>query len=310
MTLPEKLKYCEFLAQADMLPANYSRKPANVLVALELGQVLGLAPITTLLEVYVVNNRPSMSARLMATLARKAGHRVETISDESSATTTVTRRDTQQQYQVVFAQKDAQKAGLLTKDGPWKSYPQRMYEARSIAACVRLACPEVLMGVSYTPEELGDDKAEFVAEIISESSSRPAEEPGTAKSYGNIKVSEAQPAPERKPRASKKAADEQQAPPAAPPAEEQPEQPKSEAQAEFEASLPENDPKPASVQQINDAWEAWKKVEGFDPETGEHIPGRDKQRLEEITGITSLRSLTVGQVEQMKNHLAAMAASF
>ena len=310
LTLPEKLKYCEFLAQADMLPANYSRKPANVLVALELGEVLGLAPITTLLEVYVVNNRPSMSARLMATLARKAGHKVETVSDKTSATTTVTRRDTQQQYILTFAQEDAQKAGLLTKDGPWKTYPQRMYEARSISACVRLACPEVLMGVAYTPEELGDDKAEFVAEVISDSRTRTAEEPGTAKAYGNIKVSEAQPS-ERKPRQPRKAAEQQQdqqTQPAEEPAAE--EQPKSQAHADFDVSLPENNQTPANVQQINDAWEAFKKVEGFDPETGEKIEGREKQRLEELFGITSLRSLTVGQVEQIKNHLAAMAASF
>lgn len=312
LSLQDKLRYCEWLSKADMLPANYAGKPGNVLVAMELGETLGLAPVVTILELYVVNNRPSISAKLMAALTRRAGHSLRTVSDDKQATCTITRRDTQEQTVLTFTMADAEKAGLASKD-MWKKYPKRMLENRAISACVRLACPEVTMAVSQTPDELGDDgrvetvTAEFVPERVVE---RPAEEPGTAKSYGNIKVSEAQPAPERKARANKKAAEEQQAPPAAPPAEEQAEQPKSDAHAAFDASLPENDPKPASVQQINDAWEAWKKAEGFDPETGEHIPGRDKQRLEEVTGITSLRSLTVGQVERMNNHLAAMAASF
>lgn len=311
LNIQQKLDYCNFLAQADMLPEAYRRKPANVLVALEFGEVFKLPAITTLMEVYVVNGRPSMSARLMKTLCMRAGHDIRTISDTSKATTTVTRHDDQQVYSVTFTMADAQRANLDKKD-IWKAYPQRMMEARSISACVRLACPEVLLGLAHTPEELGDDgKAEFVGEIISESSSRPAEEPGTAKAYGNIKVSEAQPAPERKPRQTKKAAEQQEQEQQAPPAEEpSSEQPKSQAQADFEASLPENDPKPANVQQINDAWEAFKKVEGFHPETGELVPGRDKQRLEELFGITSLRSLTVGQVERINSHLAAMAATF
>jgi hypothetical protein len=311
LSLQDKLRYCEWLSKADMLPANYAGKPGNVLVAMELGETLGLAPVVTILELYLVNNRPSISAKLMAALTRRAGHQIRTVGDEKQATCTITRRDTQEQTVLTFTLADAEKAGLAGKD-MWKKYPKRMLENRAISACVRLACPEVTMAVAQTPDELGDDgrveqvTAEFIPERVTE---RPAEEPGTAKSYGNIKVSEAQPAPERKPRQTKKAAEQQEQ--QAPPAEEPPtEQPKSQAQTDFEASLPENDPKPANVQQINDAWEAFKKVEGFDPETGEQVPGRDKQRLEELFGITSLRSLTVGQVEQIKTHLAAMAATF
>lgn len=318
LTLPEKLRYCDYLAQADMLPANYAKKPANVLVALELGEVLGLAPITTLLEVYVVNNRPSMSARLMATLARKAGHRVETVSDREGATTTVTRRDTQQQYQVTFSKEDATKANLLSKDGPWKTYPQRMYEARSIAACVRLACPEVLMGVVYTPEELGDPKAEFIGETVSESSTRPAEEPGTAKAYTQVKVSEPEPVqerPARTRRASKPAEEQAPTEPQAPPAE-APSAPAEQSQqvetveATFEDSLPENDTRIAPVPMANEAWEMFKKLEGHDPKTGEILQERAKARLKELFGIESLRHLTIGQAEKMKAHVANESASF
>lgn len=314
--LPQKIEYCRFLADADMLPDNYRKKPANVLVALELGEVLGLPPITTLMEVYVVNNRPSMSARMMAALARKAGHRVETVSDENGATTTVTRRDTQQEYRVSFSQKDAQRANLLNKDGPWKAYPQRMYESRSIAACVRLACPEVLLGVSYTPEELGDEKAEFVAEIVSESTERPAEEPGTSKAYTQIKVSEAEPVQERKPRARRqpeKPAEEQapaNPPSAAAPAQDAPSETAKTVESTFEDSLPENDTRIAPVTLANEAWEMFKKIEGHDPDTGEIIQDRAKQRLKELFGVVTLKDLTIGQAEKIKAYVANRTAGF
>lgn len=310
-SLDEKLHYCQFLAQAEMLPPNYAKKPSNVLVAIELGEVLGLPAITTLMEVYVVNNRPSMSARLMATLARKAGYKVETTSSKTGATTTITRRDTQQQYQVTFAQEDAQKANLLTKDGPWKTYPQRMYEARSISACVRLACPEVLMGLAYTPEELGDDKAEFVGEIVSDSTVRPAEEPGTTKAYTQVKVSEPEPVTERPARTRKANKPAEEAPPVNPPASAPAAQeaPSQTTDPTFEQSLPENDNRIASANVVSEVWELFKTVESHDPDTGEVVQGRAKARLKELFGLESLH-MTLGHVEKIKAHVAAQKVPF
>lgn len=313
LTLQQKLQYCEYLAQADMLPADYARKPANLLIALELGEVLGLPPITTILEVYVVNKRPSLSARLMATLARRSGHRLETRSDENGATTTITRKDTQQQYIVSFTRKDAEKAGLANKEGPWRQYPQRMYEARSISACVRLACPEVLSGLVYTPEELGDDKAEFVAEIVGESTTRPAEEPGTTKAYTQVKVSEPEPVADRPVRTRKTNKPAEDQAPANPPAA-GPETQDAPAQAQttekrFEDTLPEADTRIATANLVNEVWEDFKKLEGHDPETGEVVQGRAKARLKELFGLDSLH-MTVGQAEQIKGHVASQKAAF
>ncbi|MEI5099027.1 recombinase RecT [Streptomyces sp. PmtG] len=38
---------------------------------------------------------------------------------------------------------------------PWERFPRAMLRARAIAEAVRIACPEVLHGAIYTPEELG-----------------------------------------------------------------------------------------------------------------------------------------------------------
>jgi hypothetical protein len=55
---------------------------------------------------------------------------------------------------VTFTMQDAKTAGLAGK-GNWNKYPAAMLLARATSAAVRAACPEVLMGISYTPEELG-----------------------------------------------------------------------------------------------------------------------------------------------------------
>ncbi len=45
--------------------------------------------------------------------------------------------------------------GRMKKQDSWWNYPQSMLLARATSDCVRAICPEVLMGVSYTAEELG-----------------------------------------------------------------------------------------------------------------------------------------------------------
>lgn len=45
--------------------------------------------------------------------------------------------------------------GRAKRKDNWHTYPGPMLLARATSAAVRAVCPEVLMGVSYTPEELG-----------------------------------------------------------------------------------------------------------------------------------------------------------
>lgn len=157
MTLPEKMRYCEVLSAANMLPESYSGNPGNVLVALELGSALGLQPVVAMMELYVVKGRPCMSAKLMNALIRKAGHRIAISSDANRATVTIFRRDDPENpVTTSFTTDQAQKAGLMGKD-TWKYYTTTMLINRALSACARLAVPELLLGIGHTPDELGDD---------------------------------------------------------------------------------------------------------------------------------------------------------
>lgn len=157
MSIGEKQQYAELLAQASLLPKQYQRNPANVLLAMELGQSLSIPPIQAINEVHVIEGKPSASANLIGGLVRRAGHvlRIRVDRDAMQATAQIIRHDDPDYtFEVTWTMDDAKRAGSTNKDN-WKKYPIAMLKARAITEVAREACPEALMGIAYTPDELG-----------------------------------------------------------------------------------------------------------------------------------------------------------
>lgn len=153
--LPDKIQHAKALADSGMIPRVYQGAPANVLVAIELGEALGIKPIVAINEINVINGTPSPSASLMVSLARAAGHKVRVRNDESGAGVCEIIRadDPEYTHRSVWDEKKARAAGLWGK-GHWGKDPATMLRWRAASECVRLACSEVLGGLKYTPEEV------------------------------------------------------------------------------------------------------------------------------------------------------------
>jgi hypothetical protein len=157
--LGERMQYAQALAAADLLPASYRRKPANVLLAMEYGHALGLDTITAMQSVHVIDGKPTASAQLIGALVRRAGHRLRVTGDDKKAVAEIVRSD---DPEFVFRSEwtlDRAGAAGLANRGVWKQYPAAMLKARAITEVARDACPEALAGVAYTPEELGVEGA-------------------------------------------------------------------------------------------------------------------------------------------------------
>lgn len=155
--LSDRMKYAQALASADLLPAAYRKKPANVLLAMEYGHALGLDTVTAMQSVHVIDGKPTASAQLIGALVRRSGHRLRVTGDDKHAVAEIVRHDDPEfvfraEWTIARAQ-----AANLTGRGPWKQYPAAMLKARAITEVARDACPEALAGVAYTPEELGAD---------------------------------------------------------------------------------------------------------------------------------------------------------
>jgi len=160
-TLAAKIEYAKFLAAADLLPKAYQAKPANLLYAIEYGAMLGLPPIAAIVGIHVIDGKPTMSAGLMAAKVRQAGHRIRIQStgtgDDAKARCTITRSDDPDfEYSATWTMERAKTAGLLGKTN-WRQHPVQMLKNRATSECCRDACQEVLLGIHYTPDELGGD---------------------------------------------------------------------------------------------------------------------------------------------------------
>lgn len=156
-TLSEKLIYAKQLAESGLLPKAFRGQPANVLYAVEYGDMLGLSPMAAITGIHVIEGKPSASAALMSALVRRAGHRLRiTGNDEKSIVEIVRSDDPDFVFRSEWTMLRAKQAGLAGKQ-VWKNYPAAMLKARAVSECARDACEEVLCGLHYTPEELGVD---------------------------------------------------------------------------------------------------------------------------------------------------------
>lgn len=157
--LPAQIEMAKALAVGDLLPQAYRNKPANVLIAMGLGQAMGLTPAESLYRIDVIQGKPVASAELIASMVRKAGHRLRVQTDDAGKrvkATIVRADDPDYEHTVVRDQAWAQQMGLASKDN-YKKQPLTMLQWRAITAVARLACPDALYGVAYDPSELETD---------------------------------------------------------------------------------------------------------------------------------------------------------
>jgi len=153
--LSERMEFARALSTASLLPRAYQQNPGNVLLAMELGDALGIRPIQAINAVHVIEGKPSASADLIASLVRKAGHKLRISGDDTTATAQIIRADDPEfTYEATWTMDRAKAAGLTGK-GVWKAYPAAMLKARAITEVARMGASDALYGVVYTPEELG-----------------------------------------------------------------------------------------------------------------------------------------------------------
>jgi hypothetical protein len=148
------MTYAKALAASDLLPPAYRGKPANVLVALALGDALGLPPTAALYGINVIQGKPTLSAESMRAVVLAHGHRFDVAAFEPGiATVKCARRERPEDVSSFsFTLEDARQAGLV--GGNYDKYPKAMLLARATSQACRAVFPDVLAGVSYTPDEL------------------------------------------------------------------------------------------------------------------------------------------------------------
>lgn len=156
----ELLHFSKMAAASDLMPKDYRGKPENIMIAVQMGSELGLAPMQALQNIAVINGRPSIWGDAMLALVRGSGlcaNIKETFegSEDGFRAVCVAKRKDGDEVRAEFSIDDAKRAGLWSKQGPWQQYPRRMLQMRARGFALRDAFPDVLRGL-ISHEEAAD----------------------------------------------------------------------------------------------------------------------------------------------------------
>lgn len=141
---------------------------ANATGAMMLGGALGLDPLTSLQNLYVVHGRPGMYTRLKVALVQAAGHEVWTEHlDDDRAVVCGRRAGTDQVVRVEITM-DMAKTAEWTTNAAYRKTPRDILYARAASrVCDRVAA-DLLMGIRSV-EDIDPDEAPSVdARVTSE----------------------------------------------------------------------------------------------------------------------------------------------
>jgi hypothetical protein len=152
-TLPEAFELAKIMADSEFVPKDYRGKPGNVLVAVQMGAEVGLAPMQALQNIACISGRPSMWGDAVLALVRGSGllEGIDETIDGDVAICTVKRRG-EASTSRSFSLEDAKRAGLANKEGPWRTYPKRMLQMRARSWALRDVFPDVLRGLCVREE--------------------------------------------------------------------------------------------------------------------------------------------------------------
>jgi hypothetical protein len=167
------------LLKSTFLPSSV-KTPEQAIAIMIKGVELNIPPMQSFQHIFVINGKTGISAELMLSLIFRAIPNLAFVykrRDDTACIITVTRPGGRPE-EFSFSIEDAKKAMLLNNP-TWSKYPRAMLRSRCISEMARSLFPDLLMGATYTPEELGANVSEdgTVIDIKVETPSQSLPEP-------------------------------------------------------------------------------------------------------------------------------------
>lgn len=177
----------EKMCNTSLVPSIYRGKPNDGTAAILYGAELGLNPIQSLQQIFVVHGMPAIYARTMVALMKSKGHRVWTEeSTDESVTVSAQRHNETHVETSTWTMERAERAGYVPtideKTGKFATNangklignekylkdPQAMLYAKAASEVCRKIAPDILLGIAYTREELELEEAANPTRVKSE----------------------------------------------------------------------------------------------------------------------------------------------
>jgi hypothetical protein len=157
-TMAEAMEFAKMVAGSALVPSSYRGKPPDVLICIQMGYELGLAPIQALQSIAVINGKPSVYGDGALALVKASGlledHQegIEGDGDNRVGFCRMKRKGQETWAEARFSVADAKRAKLWTKSGPWTEYPERMLKMRARGFAMRDGFADVLRGLILREE--------------------------------------------------------------------------------------------------------------------------------------------------------------
>lgn len=188
------------LVGTEMVPTRFRNKPDDAAAAILYGAELGLNPIQSLQRIIPIYGMPTLEARTMVALLKSRGYKIKTIAQSDESVTVWGQDLSEDTYESTWTIGRAVKAGYVPtldeRTGKYKTNakgnllgnekyltdPQAMLKAKAQAEVCREMAPDILIGISYTSEEL---QSERLDDISPASKQRPRSVPLTVEEIFN-----------------------------------------------------------------------------------------------------------------------------
>ena len=155
--LQESMSLGDVFVKSGMFPDLKSQ--AQAVVKILAGRELGLSPLQSITDIYMVNGKVALQSKLIASLIKKSGkydYHIDKLDEQECIISFFQNNGKMEKIgESIFTIKDAAKAGIVNKE-VWKNYPRNMLFSRAISNGARLYCADVI--TAYTPEEVENIK--------------------------------------------------------------------------------------------------------------------------------------------------------
>lgn len=158
-TLGQAMELAKLIADSDLAPKDYRGKPGNVLIAVQMGQEVGLTPMSAIQSIAVINGKPGLYGDVGKAILLDNGFvieedDIEVIKKTGKGRCRITRPG-HPPCERTFSIENAKTAGLWAKSGPWTNYPERQLAWRAFWFAARDIAADVLKGL-HGAEEIRD----------------------------------------------------------------------------------------------------------------------------------------------------------
>jgi len=157
-SLSEALQLAEMMSKSDLVPEQFRNKPGDVLIAVQYGAEVGLAPLQSLSSIAVINGRATIWGDGALGLVLNSGlmenYKEMTIEEIEAAKKAVfwgKRKGVAEPIIREFSYEDAKRAKLLNKT-IYISYWPRMLQMRARSWGLRDGWADVLKGIAIREE--------------------------------------------------------------------------------------------------------------------------------------------------------------